>query len=111
MISFRRTIRTPTSERFVAVRDGREVAAVDLHYLEGGTVSGTVVLFREPAAPDGGWSPAQIPDLLAALDEEFLPDVDLAHGNLNYTVVLADVLGNYEATAPDAFNHTSPTGR
>jgi hypothetical protein len=27
----------------------------------------------------------------------FLPDVDLDHGNLNYTVVLGEVLGNYEA--------------
>jgi hypothetical protein len=26
-----------------------------------------------------------------------LPDVDLDHGNLNYTVVLGEVLGNYEA--------------
>jgi hypothetical protein len=25
------------------------------------------------------------------------PDVDLDHGNLNYTVVLGEVLGNYEA--------------
>jgi hypothetical protein len=28
--------------------------------------------------------------------EHFLPDVDLDHGNLNYTVVLGEVLGNYE---------------
>jgi hypothetical protein len=27
----------------------------------------------------------------------FLPDVDLDHGNLSYTVVLGEVLGNYEA--------------
>jgi hypothetical protein len=27
----------------------------------------------------------------------FLPDVDLEHGNLNYTVVLGEVLGNYES--------------
>jgi len=31
------------------------------------------------------------------LEEDFLPDVDLDHGNLNYTVVLGEVLGNYEA--------------
>jgi hypothetical protein len=28
---------------------------------------------------------------------DFLPDVDLDHGNLNYTVVLGEVLGNFEA--------------
>jgi hypothetical protein len=27
----------------------------------------------------------------------FLPDVDLDHGNLNYTVVIGEVLGNFEA--------------
>jgi hypothetical protein len=27
----------------------------------------------------------------------FLPDIDLDHGNLNYTVVLGEVLGNFEA--------------
>ena len=26
-----------------------------------------------------------------------MPDVDLDHGNLTYTVVLGEVLGNYEA--------------
>jgi hypothetical protein len=26
-----------------------------------------------------------------------LPDVDLDHGNLNYTVVIGEVLGNFEA--------------
>ena len=38
-----------------------------------------------------------MPALLGSLDEDFLPDVDLDHGNLNYTVVLGEVLGNYEA--------------
>jgi hypothetical protein len=27
----------------------------------------------------------------------FLPYVDLDHGNLNYTVVIGEVLGNFEA--------------
>jgi hypothetical protein len=27
----------------------------------------------------------------------FLSDVDLDHGNLNYTVVIGEVLGNFEA--------------
>ena len=27
----------------------------------------------------------------------FLPDVDLDHGNLNYTVVVGEVIGNFEA--------------
>jgi len=46
---------------------------------------------------DAGWQEDDILALLSALDEDFLPDVDLAHGTLTYTVVLAEVLGNYEA--------------
>jgi len=34
------------------------------------------------------------------VDDEFLPDVDLEHGNLTYTVVLGEVLGNWEAEEP-----------
>jgi hypothetical protein len=44
-----------------------------------------------------GWQEADVPALLQSLDEDFLPDVDLAHGTLNYTVVIGRVLGNYEA--------------
>jgi hypothetical protein len=40
------------------------------------------------------------PSPTSALDDEFLPDVDLEHGNLTYTVVLGEVLGNWEAEMP-----------
>ncbi|MBX3403413.1 MAG: hypothetical protein KF699_08390 [Phycisphaeraceae bacterium] len=102
MIKWKRTLRTASSERFIAVQDSDpsrpEVAAVDLHYLHDGTVSGTVVLLR-----GGGetWTEDRIPDLLASLDEEFLPDVDLARGNLLYTVVMGDVVGSYQAERDD----------
>jgi len=33
----------------------------------------------------------------ALLNHSLLPDVELDHGNLNYTVVIGEVLGNYEA--------------
>jgi hypothetical protein len=92
MIRWKRTLRTDTSERFLAVRDGRDVGAVDLHYLENGTVAGTVFLSRE-----AGWTEEQVPDLLASLDEDFLPTVDLAQGNLTYTVVIGEILGSFEA--------------
>jgi hypothetical protein len=36
-------------------------------------------------------------ELLASLDEDFLPDVDLGFGNIDYTVVIGEVLGDYEA--------------
>ena len=92
MITWKRTLRTASSERFLAQREGRDVAAVDLHYLASGTVAVTVILLR-----DAGRNESDVPALLGSLDEDFLPDVDLDHGNLNYTVVLGEVLGNYQA--------------
>ena len=94
MIIWKRTLRTSSSERLLATRDGKDVAAADLHYLANGTVSGTVVLLKK-----AGWKEADIPQLLQSLDEDFLPDVDLASGTLTYTVVLGEVVGNFEASA------------
>ena len=94
-LAWKRTLRTDSSERFLAMRDGKEAAAVDLHYLANGTVSGTVILLR-----DAGWQDTDIPALLQSLDEDFLPDVDLDSGTLSYTVVLGEVVGNWEATPP-----------
>ena len=42
-LTWKRTLRTASSERFLAQRDGKDVAAVDLHYLASGTVAGTVI--------------------------------------------------------------------
>ena len=95
-LAWKRTLRTNSSERFLATRDGKEAAAVDLHYLANGTVSGTVILLKS-----AGWEDADIPALLQSLDEDFLPDVDLENGTLSYTVVMGEVLGNWEATTPD----------
>ena len=94
MINWKRTLRTASSERFLAMRDGQDVAAVDLHYLTNGTVSGTVILLK-----NAGWKEDDIPKLLQALDEDFLPDVDLERGTLTYTVVMGEVVGNFEASA------------
>jgi hypothetical protein len=91
-IIWKRTLRTASSERFLAQREGRDAAAIDFHYLANGTVAGTVILLK-----DAGWTESDVPVLLGSLDEDFLPDVDLDHGSLNYTVVIGEVLGNYEA--------------
>jgi len=92
-ITWKRTLRTPSSERFLALRDGVDLAAIDLHYLANGTVAGTVVILK-----GAGLGESDIEPLLSSLDEEFLPDVDLAHGTLSYTVVRGEVLGNWEAS-------------
>ena len=91
-INWQRTLRTPSSERFLAMREGKEVAAIDLHYLANGTVAGTVILLKE-----AGLKEEDIQHLLSSFDEDFLPGVDLAHHTLNYTVVMGEIMGNYEA--------------
>ena len=77
-----------SSERFLALRGGSDVAAVDLPYL----ANGTAIVLK-----DSGLAESNIEPLLSVLDDEFLPDVDLERGNLTYTVVLGEVLGNWEA--------------
>ena len=68
MICWKRTLRTAYSERFLAQRVGKDVAAVDLHYLANGTVAGTVILLKE-----AGWKESDVPALLGSLDEDFPP--------------------------------------
>lgn len=96
MLVWKRTLRTMTSERFLCLRDGREIAAVDMHYLEGGQAAGTVVLLE-----DAGLSEADVPQLLHSLDDDMLPGVDMDTGNLMFTVVRGVVLGNYEGAHDD----------
>lgn len=93
MVNWKRTLRTPSSERFLGQRNGRDAIAVDLHYLPNHTVSGSVIVLK-----DSGLTEADVPKLLSSLDDEFLPDVDLKEGNLVFTVVMGEVLGSFEAT-------------
>lgn len=92
---WKRTLRTASSERFLGVRAGVDAAAVDLHYLADGAVAGTVILLA-----GAGWKESEIPALLAHLDEDLLPGVDLGSGNLQFTVVRGELLGNWEAGEP-----------
>jgi hypothetical protein len=41
---------------------------------------------------------SNIKPLHSAFDDKHLPDGDIEHGNLTYTVVLSEVLGNWEAS-------------
>jgi hypothetical protein len=91
-LTWKRTLRTSSSERFLALHQGQDAAAVDLHYLANGTIAGTVIILKNSGIKD-----EDIPALLSALDDEFLPDVDLRHGNLTYTVVRGEVIGNWDA--------------
>lgn len=97
-IHWKRTLRTTSSERFLGIENGVEIAAADLHYLSSGQVAGTMMLL-EHAAPAGGWSEKAIMEVLRSLDDGYLPDVDVDAGNLTYTVVVAKVLGNFEGAS------------
>lgn len=92
-LEWKRTLRTPSSERFLAVLEGRDAAAADIHYLPDGTVAGTIILLGD-ATP---WNEMAVAELLRDLDEDLLPGVDLGSGRLGFTVVRGEVLGNWEA--------------
>lgn len=89
-----RTLRTPHSERFLGKHDGADAVAIDLHYLPDGTVAGTVTLLASAKIADD-----EIPALLSAFDDNFLPGVDLSFGTLTFTVIRGEFVGNYEGTS------------
>jgi hypothetical protein len=60
-LTWKRTLRTASSERFLAQRDGVDLAAVDLHHLGNSSVAGTVILLNGSGLDD----PASIQALLA----------------------------------------------
>ena len=93
MVNWKRTLRATSSERFLGQRDGKDAVAIDLHYLENGTVSGTVIILK-----DSGIKELDLQKLLSDFDEDFLPGVDLKEGNLSFTVVWGEVHGHFEAS-------------
>ncbi len=97
-VHWKRTLRTSNSERFLGIENGTEIAAADIHYLSNGQVAGTMILL-EQAAPGGTWTEKLIMEVMRSLDDGYLPEVDVDAGNLNYTVVVGNVLGNYEGAS------------
>jgi hypothetical protein len=94
-LTWKRILRTPSSERFADLRDGKDLAPVDFYHLANDTAAGSVIFLK-----DSSLNESSIELLLSSLDDEFLPDIDLAHGNLSYTFVRGEVLGNWEAEKP-----------
>ena len=45
-LTWKRTLRTPSSERFLALHKDQDAVAVDLHYLANGTIAGTVIILK-----------------------------------------------------------------
>lgn len=89
---YTRVLRTPSSERLLLRADGRseDAAALELHYLPGGNVSGTLIIFE-----DGNLCSSNPEELLAAIDEQLLPDVSIKEHNLSFTVVIGRVVGSF----------------
>src|SRR5262249_20003779 len=89
--SFVRTLRTTSSERFLVQADGgKDVAALDVHYLAGDRVAGTVIVLDPAAIPE-----KSIPNLLREIDEKLLPDASIQDGKLTFTVVVGHVVGTF----------------
>ena len=89
-LHFKRTLRTASSERLVALHGTRDAVAVDLHFLPDGTAAGTVTVL------DGsGITDADVPELLERIDEDFLPGIQLGdedeegYAGVSFTVVFA----------------------
>jgi hypothetical protein len=87
-----RTLRTSSSERLLGALDGSDAVAVDLHYLADGTVAGTVTVLD-----GGGIVERDLPALLAQIDDDFLPGVDLDDGGVTFTVVFARAAQSFES--------------
>lgn len=89
-LTFIRTIRTATSERFLLAVNGVEgAAALDLHYLANNGVAATLCVL------DGGVGDEQITDLIEQIDQVLLPEVSRAEGNLHFTVVRGHAVGDF----------------
>ena len=90
-LSFVRTLRTLTSERFlIQVNEGKDVAALDVHYLSKQRVAGTLIVLDENLLPE-----PKVPDLLHEIDERLLPDASIEDGKVHFTVVAGHVLGTF----------------
>jgi hypothetical protein len=89
---WKRTLRTASSERLLAVSDGRDAVAVDLHFLADGTVAGTVTVVE-----GCGVSRDEVAALLERIDDDFLPGVDIDEGGVMFTVVWATAAETFES--------------
>lgn len=90
VITFIRTLRTPGSERFLLAIDGKESAvSVDVHYLHNNGVAATLCVLDSRIADD------QIAGIIEHIDEVLLPEVSRAEGNLHFSVVRGNAVGDF----------------
>ena len=95
-LRWKRTLRTPFSERLLGSKGEQDAVAVDLHFLADGTVAGTVTVVAS-----SGITAAELPALLDQIDDDFLPGVDLDEGGVTFTVVWATGAESFESARRD----------
>ncbi|MFN8877984.1 MAG: hypothetical protein ACK53A_11535 [Gemmatimonadota bacterium] len=88
-----RTLRTPTSERFIFRNGDLDLAALDLHYLPPSRAAGTLTILQGAVTVD------DIPALLTRIDAELLPDASLDEGTLEFSVVVGQPIGTFVSSA------------
>lgn len=94
-LSFVRTVRTASSERFLLTVNGAEGAvALDLHYLPNGGVAATLSILDHAIGDD------QISAVIEQIDEALLPEVSRSEGNLHFTVVRGHAVGDFVPHVP-----------
>ncbi|MCA9067622.1 MAG: hypothetical protein KDA84_01780 [Planctomycetaceae bacterium] len=95
-IGFVRTIRSTSSERFLLQSDlGEEIAALDLHFLDNGSVFGTLILFDDKLSRS-----EIVEEILSQVDEVLLPMASLNEESLTFTVVAGKVIGDFVTDTP-----------
>ena len=86
-----RTLRTESSERYLLQSEaGHDAAALELHYLGGNKIAGTLIILDEHAIPE-----SKVPEVLKDFDSSLLPDVSVEEGNLAFTVVSGHIVGTF----------------
>ena len=96
VVHFTRALRTQSSERYLIHVDGQDDDAVlDLHYVEDGTVAGTLIVLNAKYATEDA-----LGHIMQEIDRVLLPAVSIEEGNLTFTVVQGSVLGEFTA-APE----------
>lgn len=88
---FIRTLRAPSSERFLIQSEtGQDLAGLDVHYLENTSVAGTLIILN-----DAFTNEVEIEALLQFVDESLLPMASLDEKNLSFTVLRGQVVGQF----------------
>ena len=96
-IRFTRVLRTASSERYLLHIDGEgDDAALELHYADGGSVYGTLIVLDKQYAPKD-----VVAEILEQIDRFLLPSASLDEGNLQFTVVRGTVIGSFSAAAEE----------